>query len=107
LIIGILSDTHLGYPRFYDDSFSQFDEAFKAACHGSDLVIIPGDIFDTKVPRFEVIAQAMHLFEYGRTKDWASKGIKGMNGELPVVAIHGTHDRRSKDMINPVQLLAK
>jgi DNA repair exonuclease SbcCD nuclease subunit len=106
VIVGILSDTHLGYPRFYEDSFSQFDEAFRAACDASDVVILPGDIFDTKVPRFEVIAQAMHLFEYGKSKDWTGKA-KGTNGELPVVAIHGTHDRRSKEMINPVQLLAK
>ena len=105
MIVGILSDTHLGYPRFYEDSFSQFDEAFRAACDASDVVILPGDIFDTKVPRFEVIAQAMHLFEYGKSKDWTGKA-KGRNGELPVVAIHGTHDRRSKEMINPVQLLA-
>ena len=116
MIVGILSDTHLGYPRFYEDSFSQFDEAFRAACDASDVVILPGDIFDTKVPRFEVIAQAMNLFEYGKSKDWSAKGVtrvsdagaKGdVDGELPVVAIHGTHDRRSKEMINPVQLLAK
>ncbi|VVB73937.1 DNA double-strand break repair protein Mre11 [uncultured archaeon] len=116
MIVGILSDTHLGYPRFYEDSFSQFDEAFRAACDASDVVIIPGDIFDTKVPRFEVIAQAMHLFEYGKAKDWAAKGVRrvdspgmkdNVEGDLPVVAIHGTHDRRSKEMINPVQLLAK
>ena len=106
MIVGILSDTHLGYPRFYEDSFSQFDEAFRAACDASDVVILPGDIFDTKVPRFEVIAQAMHLFEYGKSKDW-SNGAKGQNSELPIVAIHGTHDRRSKEMINPVQLLEK
>lgn len=116
MIIGILSDTHLGYPRFYEDSFAQFDAAFRAACDASDVVILPGDIFDTKVPRFEVIAQAMHLFEYGRSKDWTAKGVKRIRtdeakgdvvGDLPVVAIHGTHDRRSKEMINPVQLLAK
>lgn len=107
MIIGILSDTHLGYPRFYEDSFKQFDEAFRAACDSSDLVILPGDIFDTRVPRFEVLARAMHLFEYGKSTDWASKGIEGTKGELPVVAIHGTHDRRSKEMINPVQLLER
>ncbi len=104
MIIGIVSDTHLGYPRFYDDSFKQFDEAFKGACDNSDLVILPGDIFDTKLPKFEVIAKAMQSFEYGKQKKWQ---VKSNTGEGAVVAIHGTHDRRSKEAINPVQLLER
>ena len=104
MIIGIASDPHLGYPRFYEDSFRQFDEAFRAICDKSDIVVLPGDIFDTKVPKFEAIAKAMHIFEYGKKKNWP---IRSDTGESPVVAIHGTHDRRSKDNINPVQLLEK
>ena len=104
MILGIVSDTHLGHPRFYDDSFRQFDEAFRGACDSSDIVVLPGDIFDTKLPKFEVIAKAMHCFEYGKKKRWQ---VNSDTGEGPVVAIHGTHDRRSKEAINPVQLLEK
>ena len=103
--IGILSDTHIGYPRFYEDSINQAREAFVQACNNADLVLIAGDIFDTKTPKFEVLAKAMEILNYGKQVNWSKKGIKGKNNEHPVVAIHGTHDRRSKEMINPVQLL--
>jgi len=103
--IGIFSDTHIGYPRFYEDSIKQAREAFVQACNNSDLVLIAGDIFDTKTPKFEVLAKAMEILNYGKSINWSEKGIKGKNNEFPVVAIHGTHDRRSKEMINPVQLL--
>lgn len=105
MIVGILSDTHIGYPRFYEDSIAQTRQAFREACDRSDIVLIAGDIFDTKTPKFEVIAKAMEILSYGKEVDWSSKNIKGEHGEHPVVAIHGTHDRRSKEMINPVQLL--
>lgn len=105
MIVGIISDTHIGYPRFYEDSIAQTRQAFQEACDKSDLVLIAGDIFDTKTPKFEVLAKAMEILSYGKEVDWDSKQIKGEHGEYPVVAIHGTHDRRSKEMINPVQLL--
>ncbi len=105
MIVGIISDTHIGYPRFYEDSIAQARQAFQEACDKSDLILIAGDIFDTKTPKFEVLAKAMEILSYGKKVDWKSKNIKGENGEHPVVAIHGTHDRRSKEMINPVQLL--
>ncbi|MEM4589726.1 MAG: metallophosphoesterase family protein [Candidatus Micrarchaeia archaeon] len=105
--VGILSDTHIGYPRFYEDSIEQAEEAFREACNNSDIVLIAGDIFDTKTPKFEVIAKAMEIFSYGKKIDWKEKGIESKEGLLPVVAIHGTHDRRSKGMVNPVELLER
>ncbi len=105
--VGILSDTHIGYPRFYDDSVEQAEGAFKEACDSSDIVLVAGDIFDTKTPKFEVIAKAMEIFSYGKKVNWKEKGIESKEGHLPVVAIHGTHDRRSKGMVNPVELLER
>ncbi|MEM3770725.1 MAG: metallophosphoesterase family protein [Candidatus Micrarchaeia archaeon] len=105
--VGILSDTHIGYPRFYEDSIEQAEESFREACNNSDIVLIAGDIFDTKTPKFEVIAKAMEIFSYGKKIDWKEKGIENKEGLLPVVAIHGTHDRRSKGMVNPVELLER
>ncbi|MEM4134284.1 MAG: metallophosphoesterase family protein [Candidatus Micrarchaeia archaeon] len=105
--VGILSDTHIGYPRFYEDSIEQAEEAFREACNNSDIVLIAGDIFDTKTPKFEVIAKAMEIFSYGKKIDWKEKGIENKEGLIPVVAIHGTHDRRSKGMVNPVELLER
>ncbi|MFH2106698.1 MAG: DNA repair exonuclease [Candidatus Micrarchaeota archaeon] len=89
--IAILGDTHLGYSRFEDDSLKHAEKALLDADQKADVIIHAGDLFDIKVPKLETINQALQLF----------KKLK-----KPVIAIFGNHERRSKDMINPVQLLA-
>jgi len=88
--IAVLSDLHLGYSR-EEDALNQAKEALDLASD-SDLILIPGDIFDQRVPRQETLASALSLF---------SK-IKP-----PVITISGTHERRSSGYINPVQTLEK
>ncbi len=94
MIIGILSDTHFGFNKFYEDSFVQGKKAIEVACSLSDLVIIAGDIFDMRVPRLETLAKVIEIFKE------ASK-------EKPIFVISGTHERRASDLINPVQLLER
>jgi exonuclease SbcD len=101
--VAILGDFHLGYLRFYEDSFSQAAEAFAKACERSDLVILVGDIFDTKTPKLEVIERSLRIFGAGKEKDWKAKAQSG--SFIPVVAIHGTHERRQKDSVNAIQVL--
>lgn len=98
--IAVMGDTHFGYPRFYEDSFTQGKEAFDKACEMADIVIIAGDIFDMKVPRLEVLARTMEILAQG-------KRMPLINGKIPVIVIHGTHERRTKESVNPVQLLEK
>lgn len=90
--VAILGDLHLGYA--YDsarreDSFRQADEALSLA-NSSDLILLTGDIFDSRIPRQEVMARALRIFSEVKT---------------PIVAIAGTHERRSKMYVNPVQML--
>lgn len=59
--IAILSDFHLGYARFYQDSFVQAERALDAAS-GADLILLAGDIFDARMPKQEVFARAFDLF---------------------------------------------
>lgn len=102
MIIGIVADTHFGYPRFYEDSFKQGEEAFSKACELSDVVIVAGDIFDTKVPKLEVLNRTMAILGAGKRKRWS---VQNRDSSIPVVAIHGTHERRAKGSVNPVNLL--
>lgn len=102
--IAILGDLHLGFD--FDgvrakDSFKQAQEALEIAS-GADLMLIAGDIFDARIPRQEVWAKALGLFE--------AMPKKGVEGEFArpvkrIVAIAGTHERRSKSYVNPVQAL--
>ncbi len=89
--IAIISDTHFGYTRFEEDAFIQAERAFLDAEVKADVIIYAGDVFDTKIPTLETINRAVEIF----------KKVK-----KPIFAIHGNHERRSKGMTNPAQLLA-
>ncbi|MCD6477980.1 MAG: metallophosphoesterase [Candidatus Aenigmarchaeota archaeon] len=88
--IAIISDLHLGIGRNTERSEDCWDaarEAFEKA-KDCDLILLPGDIFDGRIPRPE---------------DWAKcMGILS-NVKVPIVAIHGNHERRGKGLINPVE----
>ncbi|MGC8817629.1 MAG: metallophosphoesterase family protein, partial [Candidatus Hadarchaeum sp.] len=63
--LALISDPHLGTkwgtPR-EQDSFDQFREAVEEAIdRGAQLILILGDIFDTRIPRQEVWAQALRI----------------------------------------------
>jgi DNA repair exonuclease SbcCD nuclease subunit len=90
--IAIISDTHLGYTRFYEDSFRQAENAFLDAERNADVILFAGDLFDTKIPKLEDLEKAMSILK---------------NLKKPVFAIHGNHERRTKGMVNPVKLLAQ
>jgi len=88
--IAIISDTHLGYARFEEDSFVQAERAFLAASESADLILFAGDVFDTKIPKLETLDRAISIFKKIR---------------IPVYAIHGNHERRTKEQVNPARLL--
>ncbi|MDE1874143.1 MAG: DNA repair exonuclease [Candidatus Micrarchaeota archaeon] len=108
--IAIASDFHLGYDRFREDAFKQAEEALEAASKVADAIIIPGDVFDMRVPKPDVLAEAINLFRNLSKKDWKARVIevKAANRaytSVPVIAIPGTHERRAQGAENPVNLL--
>lgn len=119
--IAIFSDTHLGFDygtEREEDSFTQAGEAVEKALEG-DLIVLAGDIFDSRVPRQEVFARALEIFQ----KPVHVHGKKARLVELrtqrprkfsplifqgiPILSISGTHERRAKDLVNPVQALER
>jgi DNA repair exonuclease SbcCD nuclease subunit len=89
--IAIFSDLHLGYSRFEEDSYTQAENVLKEAANRGDLIIIAGDIFDSRIPRLETIKRALEILKA------SSK---------PIIAIHGNHERRTKGFDNPLGVLA-
>jgi DNA repair exonuclease SbcCD nuclease subunit len=81
------------------------------------LILIAGDIFDSRLPRTETWAKALKIL----SKPLLSRSngielIKTLNKNLeeiskrslsgiPVLAIHGTHERRTKDQVNVIEAL--
>jgi len=105
--IAFLSDFHLGYgynTELEDDSFDNADEAMEAALD-SDLIVILGDIFDSRMPKTSVWARAIKILvkpllhkATGVKLISCTKELKKISERtlhhLPVVALHGNHERR-------------
>lgn len=117
--LAIVSDTHLGFARGSprsDDAYSNLKQALEGIVKQEpDAIIFPGDLFDHKIPTQEVWHECLELFgllqngkqpdvkvnhhlRSGETKPFNYRGI-------PIIAIAGTHEYRSKDLKNALQVL--
>ena len=72
---------------------------------------MPGDIFDKRSPKPEVIAQAINIFRELSKKDWGAK-VARFDGRgtrnhttIPIIGISGTHERTAAGKENPLSLL--
>ena len=77
--ISVLSDLHFGYSRgtrLEKDSFQNAQEAI-SKCLDSDLILITGDIFHSRIPRTETWAEALKVL----SKPLLTKN-KGKKNEL-------------------------
>ncbi|MBN2042567.1 MAG: DNA repair exonuclease [Candidatus Aenigmarchaeota archaeon] len=117
--ISIISDFHFGFgsgTERENDPYDAVNEAMEKS-KGCDLIIMPGDLFDSRNPDAEVLSRSMEVLQ--KPLLWKS-GVRfsGFSGNkpdvskmaligIPMVAIHGTHERRVKGLINPVQALEK
>ena len=119
MLISILSDLHFGYgwnTRLEKDSYENAKEAI-SKCLDSDLILIAGDIFDSRNPKTDTWAKALKALSKPLLAE--NKGVelvekinkklpevsKRTLSAIPVLALHGTHDRRPKDQINVIQAL--
>jgi len=109
--ISVLSDFHFGYgynTELEEDSFTNADEAMQQALNAkTDLIIIAGDIFDSRYPKTPVWSKAIRtlvkpLMAENRGIEFVSctKKLKRVSKRTlertPVVALHGNHERRGK-----------
>lgn len=118
--ISIFSDVHCGYAwgeERGNDSFIALQEAIDNSIN-SDLILIAGDLFDSRTPKQEVLAKVAKILSKAQNIPGNAKFIEIINKEkhdisplalhgIPIVAIHGTHERRSRHMVNPIQVLEK
>lgn len=119
--IAIISDFHLGAKggtRREKDPFNQAREAFeKALDMGAQLILIPGDIFDSRTPKQEVWSEAMRVLSMASEKENQDISIDRTLGKdkeeitalpfrgVPVIAIHGNHERRGKGFVDSIEAL--
>jgi DNA repair exonuclease SbcCD nuclease subunit len=111
--LAIVSDMHIGYERFEEDAYNQAREALFAAAEEADMILVPGDVFDKRAPKPDVIAQAINIFRDVSKKKWEAKVIQFNNADgnkiytdVPIIAIPGTHERVAEGKDNALKLLA-
>ncbi len=116
--IAIFSDNHCGFKygeERGEDSFIALDEAMEKSLD-CDLILNAGDMFDTRVPKPEVFAKTAKILSKAQHIPSNTMFVESINKEqreisplalrgIPIVAIHGTHERRSKTMVNPLHNL--
>jgi len=116
--ISIISDSHLGFSpneKLEEDSHQNFEEAFNKALD-SDLIILGGDLFDSRAPKTKAWAYALKVLSKAALQE--NKGVRLVEIDkqlkeaskktlehLPVVAIHGNHEMRAKGEINAIEAL--
>jgi len=121
LKIAVVSDFHLGAKQGTEreqDSFLQARESLeKALDEGAQVILILGDIFDSRNPEQEVWSEAMKILSLPAEADnqgiELDRAIDRDQNELtvlplrgvPVVAIHGNHERRGKGFVDSVEAL--
>lgn len=114
MIVGIFSDTHLGFmgeDRF-DEAFLRFNEAVSIFQKNKvDVVLHAGDLFDDATPTQEVWLKTFNVFasNFGELKSFTKNTLSGkkqcFSKGIPFVAIHGTHEHRGKDFANAIDVL--
>jgi DNA repair exonuclease SbcCD nuclease subunit len=116
--ISIISDAHLGFSpneKLEEDSYQNFEEAFTKALD-SDLIILAGDLFDSRAPKTKAWAYALKVLSKATLQE--NKKVKLLEIDkqlkeaskktlehLPVIAIHGNHELRAKGEINAIEAL--
>lgn len=117
--IAIVSDTHLGFARGSprgEDAYLALKQAFEGIiAEQPDVIIHPGDLFDHKIPDQEVWDEAFTLFRSLQKAPNSSVKITHHPREgdphafhfhgIPMVAIAGTHEYRSKGLTNALHVL--
>ena len=103
--IGIISDWHLGVNfdnELGKDCFTNLLTAFKQLEKQEiDLLLVPGDLFDVSVPSHEVLFDAISILKDLNLKN----NFTELSSNLPIIAIIGNHEYRSKDYITTVEIL--
>ncbi len=117
--ISVLSDMHFGFAPGSEmemDSFDNSEEAMEKSL-SSDLIIICGDVFDVRLPKTQSWANALRILArpllvensgtrlVSCTKDLKEITKRRTLNHLPVIALHGNHERRARDEPNTVQAL--
>lgn len=113
--VSIIGDSHCGFAwgeERGNDSLAALEESIQKSKE-SDLILLMGDLFDGRLPKPEMFAAVAKILAQAQTfpnktrllETWGKEVSPLALRGVPIIALHGNHDRRSKYLINPVQAL--
>ena len=116
--IAIFSDLHIGFAKGTkraEEAFDQAAQAFELAIkEKAGLILLAGDLFNDAVPSQEAWLQMFKLFSLLKERRGESQKVVYSKGSekkefafdfIPVISIAGTHEFRSKDFKNALDVL--
>jgi DNA repair exonuclease SbcCD nuclease subunit len=117
--ISILSDFHIGFglgTEREEDAYDGMKECIEKSMD-CDLILMAGDIFDVRNPSAEMLAKTMEIMLEPLLEERKFDVIRFIDSDkqvapmtelgIPIIAIHGTHERRAKGQMNPVEAVEK
>lgn len=100
------------------DPIDQAKEAFERALDlDAQLILVPGDIFESRTPNQEIWSESMKTLSLASEKDNEDISLVDTIGKerseitalplrgVPVVAIHGNHERRGRGFVDSIEAL--
>ncbi|MFA4854959.1 MAG: metallophosphoesterase [archaeon] len=116
--IAIFSDFHIGFGHGTarsDEAFGQACAAFELALkEKADLILLAGDLFNESVPSQDAWLEMFKLFNIPKREKLPVSRVVCEKGawrkefffdSVPVISIAGTHEFRSKDFRNALEVL--
>ena len=106
--IAFISDTHLGFSKHKIelDSYIYTEQAFRIAKERADLIVLPGDIFDSSSPGEECLSKTFSILQLFKSFESKAKVIEVVDRRqhnsqvtfgMPIIAIPGTHEYKMKE----------
>lgn len=111
MLISIISDTHFGFKEdspLEQDCYINFEQALTYAMQNTDLILMPGDLFDLEEPSQKTLHNVFQLLG----KHIGKQKLTPTTGEQkhllkPIITIAGTHEYKGKGYTSPLDVLEK
>jgi DNA repair exonuclease SbcCD nuclease subunit len=111
MLISIISDTHFGFKEdspLEQDCYINFEQALNYAMTNTDLILMPGDLFDLEEPSQKTLH---NVFQILSKYIGEQKLIPNTNNKKhllkPIIAIAGTHEYKGKGYTSPIDVFEK
>ena len=107
--IAIISDTHFGFKEnteLENDCYINFEQALESAINNSDMILMPGDLFDLEEPSQKTYDNLFKIIsKYTGEQKLKNNTNKKTLTSIPIIIIAGTHEYKGKGYTSPIDVI--